>query len=162
MLLQQPGVYDQISRVVHNITNDPNEFEDLFQEAWLKFWVSERQSPHRNLSWYLQACRQAILEYLRRGRSLDSPKHRNSGSQLEGELEGCPAPGSDVLQGVCAHDDFPLLAEHLKPRERAVLSLLANSAATRQCGLELGISKQAVSKIVRHIRLLATRLGVAL
>jgi RNA polymerase sigma factor (sigma-70 family) len=162
MLLEQPGVYDQISRVVHSITNDPNEFEDLFQEAWLKFWVSERQSPDRNLSWHLQGCRYAILEYLRRGRSLDSPKHRNSASQLEGELEDCLAPGSNVLQEVCAHDDLSLLVEHLKPRERAVLSLLASGATTHQCCLGLGISKQAVSKILRHIRRLATRLGLAL
>jgi DNA-directed RNA polymerase specialized sigma24 family protein len=122
MLLEQPGVYDQISRVVHNITNDPNQFEDLFQEAWLKFWVSERQSPDRNLSWHLQACHYAILEYLRRGRSLDSLKHRNSACQIDDALEDCLAPGSDVLQEVSAHDAFNQLAHNLsRGSERSCL-----------------------------------------
>jgi DNA-binding NarL/FixJ family response regulator len=162
MLLEQPGTYNRISRVVHSITSDPNQFQDLLQEARLQFWLSERRSPHRTLSWYLQACRYAVLVYLRRGRSVDSPKRRSSGSQIDGELEDCRAAASDVLQEVCARDDLTLLRGLLRPREQAVLCLMAEGKAERECGLELAISQQAVHKMRQHICRQATRLGLAL
>jgi DNA-binding NarL/FixJ family response regulator len=148
--------------VVHSIASDPNQFEDLLQEAELQFWLSERQSPHQALSWYLRGCRDAALHYLHRGRSLDSPKRRSSGCQIDGELEGCPAALSDVLQEVCARDNLTVLRALLNPRERRVLSLLTEGMAERQCGLKLAISHQAVHKMRRHIRQQATRLGLAL
>jgi RNA polymerase sigma factor (sigma-70 family) len=160
MLLEQPGIYDQVNRVVHGITNDPNQVEDLVQEARLQLWLSKRQGPQQTLSWYLQACRFAVLEYLHRGRSVDSPKHHGSSCQMDSDLDDCPAPGSDVLEEVCARDDFSQLAGRLSPRERAVLCLLVESLGERQCGLELAISQQAVSKIRRQICRQATRLGL--
>jgi RNA polymerase sigma factor (sigma-70 family) len=161
MLLEQPGIYDEVNRVVHGITNDPNQVDDLLQEARLQLWLSERQSPQQTRSWYLQACRFAALEYLHRGRSVDSPKHRSSSCQMDSDLEDRPAPASDVLQEVCARDDLSQLADRLSPQERAVLGLLAEGLGERQCGLELAISQQAVSKIRRHICRQATRLGIA-
>jgi len=79
---------------------------------------------------------------------------------MEGESEECPAPGSDVLQEVCAQDDFAELSRLLKARERALLRLLADGFDERQCGLQLALSRQAVSKIRRHICRQAARLGI--
>jgi RNA polymerase sigma factor (sigma-70 family) len=161
MLLEQPGISDEVNRVVHGITNDPNQVDDLLQEARLQLWLCERQRPHKTLSWYLQACHYAALDYLHRGRSVDSPKHRHSDCQMDGDLEDCPAPASDVLQEVCARDDLSQLAGRLSPQERAVLGLLAEGLGERQCGLEIGITRQAVNKIRHRICRQAIRLGLA-
>src|SRR5215510_2636103 len=71
-----------LRRIVARVSADPNLSDDLLQEAVIHFWLQEQRQPGNSLSWYLQSCYFRLENYLRRGRSVDSLKHRNGREHL--------------------------------------------------------------------------------
>src|SRR6266540_5784946 len=63
-------------RVVATLTSDRWIQEDLLQEAVIHLWQLKNRRPGQSASWYFKSCQLHLLNLLRKGRSIDSLKHR--------------------------------------------------------------------------------------
>src|SRR5436309_2270624 len=81
-MIQRSRVRAVLSGVTRSVTNDPNLYEDLLQEALVYIWKQLQRPPLQRWSWYLQRCRFRLKDELRRGRSLDAFKRRNLAATL--------------------------------------------------------------------------------
>src|SRR5262249_44796298 len=120
-----------LRRIVARVSADPNLSDDLLQEAVIHFWLQEQREPGNSLSWYLQSCYFRLENYLRRGRSVDSPKHRNGREyftrhpdRVIPENDGpngsdkMPDPCGDVLSKVAEREILALLSPRLNSRDQ--------------------------------------------
>ena len=151
LLAVQPKTCDRLRRLVHKLCKDPNLHEDALQEALLCHWRAEVDHPGQTAYWYLRRCRFCIFDYLGKGRSVDSPKHRDS-TCLE-ENSGVLALGApeDILQGICERDLFEQLMRRLGPAGQKVLPLLRQGLGVREAARALHRSHVAILAQCRHI-----------
>lgn len=158
---------ESLRQIVARFTRDPELQRDLMQESLLHLWVLEQQKPGRTRSWYLQGCRFHLQHFLVSGRSLDSLKRAGAGNRIaiEGDDEDPVLHGhrhnGDVFEAVSFADMVSTLKCKITPRERQVLSGLANGMLLQEIAFEFGISYPTVLKYQRKLASLATRLGIA-
>src|SRR6266536_5673070 len=98
--LERPETYSTLLRVVATITPDRCLQEDLLQEAVIHFWQLNNQRPGQSPSWYFKSCQLYLLNLLRKGRSIDSLKHRKGQIRLFDPAADDPSEGAglnDVL-----------------------------------------------------------------
>src|SRR5207249_4849311 len=113
------------------VTGHRDWHDDLLQEAHIHLWVRESERPGQTLSWYLHGCRCHLCNWLRRGHSIDSPKHFSGGVELNEEaydsdtVPDCLICDEESVSATCAHDDLEQLASRLDSTNRAILLLLA-------------------------------------
>jgi DNA-directed RNA polymerase specialized sigma24 family protein len=162
LLAVQPETRDQVGRLVHKLCHDPNLYEELLQEALLCYWRSEVGNPGQTASWYRHRCRFCIQDYLKKGRSVDSLKHRRSTCASDGLGSLDSVADDDILQAICARDAFNELARRLNAGGQRTLWLLREELTLREIGRELHISHVAVIARRRHIAATAVGLGIHL
>jgi RNA polymerase sigma factor (sigma-70 family) len=166
-LVEDSRVCQVVERIVHSVSSEPSQHQDLMQEALLHLWRLERERPHQTTSWYLQSCRFRLQHYLSAGRSVDSVKRR--GGQIlfpSDEGEGTRYFGhfmaeNHPLEQASAQDILSTLATRLKPKERAVLDCLADGLSATEIARKLKLSCPTVTKYRRKIAQFAVRLRVA-
>jgi DNA-directed RNA polymerase specialized sigma24 family protein len=151
LLVVQPETCDRLRRLVHNLCQDPNLHEDALQEALLCHWRAEVSHPGQTAEWYLRRCRFWIFDYLGKGRSVDSPKHRGSTSLEEDSGPLALAAPEDILLGICERDLFEQLMRRLGPPGQQVLPLLRQGLGVRETARQLGLSHVAILAQRRHI-----------
>jgi RNA polymerase sigma factor (sigma-70 family) len=167
MLILNSKARQRLWRIVRRLSGDIAAHEDLMQEALVHLWQQEIERPAQTESWYLQSCRFHLLNYLNRGRSVDSFKHRREESPVGKELEssesrfGNGAEGESPLDSVCALDIVELLSKRLDDREQEILAHLAQGSGPREIAKKLRISHQSVSKHRQKLAALAIRMGIA-
>jgi len=166
MLIDDLDTLEQLGKVVVRLTSNPALREDLMQEALIHLWQVQEQTPGQTRNWYLQNCRFHLLHYLALGRSLDSPKRRNSQvhpadqeDNLDDWLDRFEGDDS-VLQDVSARDILASLSKLLSEREMSILQWLAEGQGTREIAKRLGISHPMVIKHRRKIAALAKKLSI--
>jgi DNA-binding CsgD family transcriptional regulator len=125
--------------------------------------LREQEYPGQTRSWYLQSCDFFLRNYLRNGRSVDSPRHR--GRLLPWELRHQDAPGEkdgfcEPVGLVSAREILALLDRWLTPAERQILQLLAQGFAVREVASRLKLSHTSVVRHRRRIAEVAVRMGV--
>jgi RNA polymerase sigma factor (sigma-70 family) len=162
LLVGQPAIHDEVSRLVHKLSNDPNQYEDLLQEALLCYWQAVASNPGQTASWYRQRCRFCIHDYLRKGRSVDSLKHNRSACSIDEVAEHDSTPDGDIFQEICERDLFDELTRRLDPAEQRTLRLLREELTLREIAQALHISHVAVIGRRRHIAATAAGLGIHL
>src|SRR5207247_6010846 len=86
--LELPETYATLVRVVATVTPDRGLQEDLLQEAMIHLWRLSNGRPGQSPSWYFKSCQHHLLNLLRKGRSIDSLKHRKGRIRL-------PDPAAD-------------------------------------------------------------------
>jgi RNA polymerase sigma factor (sigma-70 family) len=166
MLIEDLETLEQLGKIVVRLTSNPALREDLMQEALIHLWQVQEQNPGQTKNWYVQNCRFHLLHYLALGRSVDSPKRRNSQVQptdQDGEQDDLldRFESSDtVVQDVSARDIVSSLSKVLSDREMAILHWLAEGLATREIAKRLGISHPMVIKHRRKIAALAEKLSI--
>jgi len=167
MLIFNSITRQKLWRIVRQISRDIAAHEDLMQEALVHLWQQEVQRPAQTQSWYLQSCRFHLLNYLSRGRSVDSFKHRQdqcpSSEALEfaQSLSGHHRDTESPLDSVCALDIVELLSKELNAREQDILGYLAQGAGPREIAKKLRISHQSVSKHRQKLAALAIKMGIS-
>jgi RNA polymerase sigma factor (sigma-70 family) len=162
LLAVQPETREQVRRLVRKLCNDPGLHEDLLQEALLCYWQAELRNPGQTASWYRQRCCFWIQDYLKKGRSVDSPKHRCSTCTSDGSGAVDSVADEDILQAICAGDAFNELARRLDAAEQRTLRLLGEERTLREIARELHISHVAVIARRRRIAATAAGLGICL
>src|SRR6266536_2398760 len=171
--LERPETYSTLLRVVATITPDRCLQEDLLQEAVIHFWQLNNQRPGQSPSWYFKSCQLYLLNLLRKGRSIDSLKHRQGRIRLGDpaaddpgesggldELPGNPASEDSVFALVSAHDILTSLYQWLDPPDRLILDQLADGLSVREIASRLQLSHTAVIKRPRKIASVAVSLGL--
>jgi len=165
MLFDADETQHEIAQVVDCFTHDPDLRRDLLQEALLHFWQKESELPGQTLSYYLQGCHFRLLDYLRHGRSLDSPTRSHLRAELdeENDEEG-PLPAEltlheNAFDSTANRDLLQAIAEQVDEVNRRILLLAERGAGVREISRELSISHPAVVKRFRTIRITARRLG---
>jgi len=137
--------------------------EDLVQEALVHLWRQELSRPGQSWSWYLRSCEFHLRNFLRKGRSVDSPKRcRNGGPVLDAvsanpggpswtAVEGVatlpdPASPTAVVEQVAADELIQMLTAALTPAERQVLRCLLLGLSARETALRLGVSHTHINQ----------------
>jgi len=171
--LERPETYSTLLRVVATITPDRCLQEDLLQEAVIHFWRLNHQRPGQSPSWYFKSCQLYLLNHLRKGRSIDSLKHRqglirrlhpaaDDSSESGGldELPDNPSSEDSVFAQVSARDILTSLCQWLDPPDRLILDHLADGLSVREIASRLHLSHTAVLKRQRKIASVAVSLGL--
>ncbi|MEO8429579.1 MAG: hypothetical protein ABI651_21000 [Verrucomicrobiota bacterium] len=166
MLIDCDQIVAIVRRLVSRAAANVSLHEDLMQEALVHLWQQEQRHPGQSQSWYLQSCRYHLQNYLQRGRSVDSAKHRavcrlSSGdSRIEEGDDETPDGRTCVFAEVSAADMRAQLTKWLTPLERRILALLIQGFSLRETALRLLLSHTAVAKHRRRMALVAGSLGI--
>jgi len=160
-----------LRRVVSQVACDSCHQEDLLQEALIHLWRLSSRRPGQTPSWYLKSCQLYLLNLIRKGRSIDSLKHRKGRIRLpDATADDCnetDRPSELVVDSdeivfarVCADDILSSLYRWLDPPDCLVLDHLVNGLSLREIASRLQLSHTAVCKRHRKIASVALSLGV--
>lgn len=131
------------------------------QEALVHLWQTEEQNPGKSEAWYLQSCRFHLQNHQRRGRSVDSTKHR--WDQLEVGIE--PAESAELNEdpwGQLMISDFVAeLSQWLTPPEKEILLCLLEGLSARETARRLNVSHTLINRHRSQISAMASKLGMA-
>ena len=152
MLVSNPRVRAQLRAIVRGIARNSSDHDDLLQEALIHLWRSEATKPGQTVSWYLQSCKYFALDYLKRGKSVDSKLRTGCFLFSMDDQNGTDSPppeltsGHDFREQIFASDALELLRERLTDRQRNMLEAFAGGASVSEVSERLGCSHQYVSK----------------
>ena len=166
MLIDDPTVEKLLHAAVYEVRTETCLHDDLYQEACLHFCHLERKLPGQELRSYLKRCRHYLKNFLRHGRSLDSPKRSHLRTQLDDEFDDeCPqaewlSSDGQIFSSVSAHNLRDQLLRRLPSlSDRAILGFLDEGLSRQEIAGKLHTSCQAVSNGLKRIRTAALRLG---
>lgn len=168
--LDAPATRRALQRVVAAVTTQQLWHEDLVQEALIHLWKLKGRRPGQRAVWYLRSCQYYLLNLMRHGRSVDSPKRRTASSvSLNGHDAKDEWPGTlcDALaatsnfENVVARDLVSVLDEWLTPTERDILACLASGHGMRETARQLKLSHACVAKKRRRIATLVYELAAS-
>jgi RNA polymerase sigma factor (sigma-70 family) len=166
MVFEQRRTHGILRGVVRRLTQERTLQEDLTQEAIIHLWLREKERPGQSQSWYIQSCRFYLQNLLRKGRSIDSGKHRPTAALRDGDGEDEEQEQADwgihdtLFALVCARDLASELSKWLSPVEKQVFNLGVDGLSLREIAVRIGLSHTTVNKYRRNIASLASRLGL--
>jgi RNA polymerase sigma factor (sigma-70 family) len=154
-LFERQEIQTALAAMVLHLARHAAERDDFLQEARLHLWQIEPVHPHESVSWYQESCRLRLKNWMRHGRSLDSPKRAHLRSQRcdSGEKERWPtdatpdaeAPfAADIPSQVAANDFLERLIPRLSRENRTILQLRLEGCTDEEIAAFLGISRRAV------------------
>ena len=165
-MAENPGVWRLLRGVVERVTAHSAMHEDLMQEALIHLWQREQEYPSQRQAWYLQSCRLHLHNYLRLGRSVDSPKRLDAATpelpqsdDPDEPLDPLDAHG-EFLDEVIARDLISALSLWLTPTETQVLGCLAVGLSAREIARRTGFSHTRINQCRRRIAMLAVKFGI--
>ena len=167
MMVEEDKTHQLLRQIVSGFTRHPHLQQDLMQECLLHLWKLEGEIPRRTRSWYLQGCRFHLQHCLASGRSVDSLKRAGSGAPIDvdedDEHSALPEhhTNGELFEAVSFADVLSTLKRTLSPRERQVLTGLADGMALQEIASEFGMSYPTVLKYRRKLAELTIRLGIA-
>jgi DNA-directed RNA polymerase specialized sigma24 family protein len=162
MLIDQQKTCARLRGLVRNLIRNQSLREDLMQEGMIHLWHEELANPGHTESWYIQNCRFWVLNYLKRGRSVDLGTHRREQClAAKGACDACDEHLETPFEFTSTRDIVSALSTRLPAAEKEILSYLAEGFGPSDIAVRLHISHQAVSKHRKHIARLATQLGIA-
>jgi RNA polymerase sigma factor (sigma-70 family) len=160
-------VVRQLRGVAAKLTADVELQKDLLQEMFIHLVRVEVELPGHTPSWYVKSCEFQARNYLKHGRSVDSPKRSRNlislgemGEDSDGHffyvIEA--ADPLDAFGEVMTNDIIELVVPHLSETQREILYLLMKGLGVREISRELGMTHPAVIKHRRKIARLMSSL----
>jgi RNA polymerase sigma factor (sigma-70 family) len=146
MLFDRREIRESVRIIAQQLAMDPALRDDLVQEALIHLWLREESCPGQSPSWYLQSCRFHLRNYLRCGRSVDSPRHfrvrllarDEQGNEIDSLHDSIS--GTSILDQICAREICTLLSQRLTPVERQILACMTDGLGMREIAQRLGVS----------------------
>jgi RNA polymerase sigma factor (sigma-70 family) len=166
MLFDDLDIRESMRRMACQMAIDPALRDDLVQEALIHLWLREQACPGHPPAWYTQSCRFHLKNYLRGGRSVDSPKRfrgRRPANESSEEKEAAwddTVGSASLLSYVSVREICALLSPRLSVLERQILACLTDGLGMREIALRLGVSHTLVIQRRQRIAALAIGLGV--
>ncbi len=142
------------------LTSDHELLKDLAQEAKFHIWVMLAKKPGQTLSWYLQSGLDKASDCLKRGRSLDSEKHRAGALQINDDeerqtldLQGSYSfePEASFFDTLCRTDFLDHLSPKLKPQAQSVLRCLREGLTSQEIAARTACTARHVRQLVAAI-----------
>jgi RNA polymerase sigma factor (sigma-70 family) len=160
IMVEVNQLISELKRVATRLSTDGETQRDLVQEMYVHFMTQTSQDPDKHVSWYVKGCEFHARNYLRRGRSVDSPK-RSRGKvllRIDQEEQGFANP-TEAMESesmttdgtLYSHDVIEQIKPMLSDRQQEILTRLVQGQGVRQIGRDLGISHVAVIKHRRKI-----------
>src|SRR5437016_1641733 len=145
MFVEQDQTREKLAQMVAGFTQDRQLQQDLLQECLLHLWKLEADKPGCTRSWYLQGCRFHLQHCLVSGRSLDSLKRCGATNRISIDEDAEPAlheyhTNGEVFEAVSFGDVVSTLTREIKPRERQVLSGLADGMMLQEIAAAFSMS----------------------
>jgi len=159
MLVLSPRVRASLHAIASMIASNPSDHDDLLQEMLIHLWKNERSNPGQTESWYLQSCKYFGMDYMKRGKSVDSKRRANCFlfSMDEETTDSKPihetADERDFRNQLFASDALALLKGRLTKAQQLLLDAFANGESVSEVSQALGCSHQYVSKQRKKIAL---------
>jgi RNA polymerase sigma factor (sigma-70 family) len=153
-------VVRQLRGVAAKLTADFELQKDLLQEMFIHLLRVEVERPGHTPSWYIKSCEFQARNYLKHGRSVDSPKRSRNlvplGQTNEDTDEHffCFIEAVDPLDAfgeLMTNDLIELVVPQLTDTQREILYLLLKGMGVREVARELGVTHPAVIKHRRKI-----------
>ena len=142
--------------IARSLTVDLDVQEDLYQEMTIRLWQIQEEHPGTKESWYYQNCYHYAIDYLRRGKSVDS-KLRDGVSLME--LSEEIVDGRNMELEIVVKMFVDRLTEQLNKNQIIILHYLTGGYKEEEIGKILGISQQAVSKQKKVIQKIAREMA---
>jgi RNA polymerase sigma factor (sigma-70 family) len=152
MLVSDPRVRARLRSVARSIVVHSSDLDDVLQEMLIHLWRCELANPGQTESWYLQSCKFRGMDYLKRGRSVDSKRRTDCilvsiHSDADDDTPFFEPPDvRDFRDELFAGDVLSLLRERLTLSQRAVLDAFAKGDSVSEVSESLGCSHQYISK----------------
>jgi RNA polymerase sigma factor (sigma-70 family) len=169
--MNENPIVKQLHGIAARLTGDPNLQKDLMQEMFVHFVRVQTYEPGQTPGWYLKSCEFHARNYLKLGRSIDSPRRARNGVSYDAaprghddEPRGGGVPSSPLvsqieIQGeLITNDILNLILPHLSDRQQQVLFLLMKGCGVREAARELGVTHPAVIKHRKRIARIAREL----
>ena len=159
MLAEDPNIHASLHGIAQSLTPDFHLCKDLVQEAFVCLVELENDEPNQKPTWYLKACKNCMIDYLRSGTCVDSLKRRHLGcdhSEFDENGDWLPEgliAKECVLSAVAAADLASQVSERLRPVEREVLELLMKGYGEGEIAAQFRVTRQAIAKVRHKIRL---------
>jgi RNA polymerase sigma factor (sigma-70 family) len=157
MLVSDPRVRASLRAIARSIVSNPSDHDDLLQEMLIHLWQTEVGYPGQTESWYLQNCKYHGMDYVKRGRSVDSKRRSDclllslnvdrddDGPSLE------PSDARDFREELFAGDVLSALRQRLTRSQQVVLDAFAKGESVSEVSQALGCSHQYISKQRKRI-----------
>jgi len=146
-------VDEKLMAIAKKLTEDEDLQWDLYQEMSVHIWQIKRQYPDESDAWYFNGCRYRAIDYLKRGKSIDSKKRANVKiedlytSLPNGNWEVKPIiDDKDYESEIIVSDLVDKIGAKLTKTQRKILDYLLQGFSQKEIGKLLAISQQAVSK----------------
>jgi RNA polymerase sigma factor (sigma-70 family) len=148
-------IVQQLRGVAAKLTGDFELQKDLMQEMMVHLIRVQSELPDYTLSWHIKSCEFHARNYLKHGRSIDSPKRCHNlvplafdGGDGSGEAEVSmeAIDPLDLHRELIAQDIIDLVVARLSETQQQILFLLMNGLGVREIARELGVSHPAVVK----------------
>ena len=165
-LVEDPETCESLRRIIARLTADPVLQDDLMQEALIRLWRAECESPGQTRSWYLQHCRYCVLHWLALGRSVDSPKRVSSNNRIpidevdDENVADALHTNGELTEDISFRDLLSVLSRRLSQRERVVLEGLADGLRLKEVASQCMVSYPTALKCRRRIAALLFKLGI--
>jgi len=154
----------QLRGVAAKLTSDFELQKDLLQEMFIHLVRVQAELPKRTLSWYIKSCEFQARNYLKHGRSIDSPKRAGNLVPL-GQVCNDPAGNAfllfepvdpiDLRGELITNDIVDLIALQLTDTQQQIFFLLIRGLGVREIARELRITHPAVIKHRKKIARIA-------
>mgnify|MGYP001595764287 FL=1 len=146
----------------------PHDWEDLAQEARLAIYRVLKENPACPCGYLFQVAKHEVLDYRRKGKSVDGKLDKTYGRQFLWALVRRDAPGVVPADDSSLHfkphqlrpvEDLALtlaaygeLRGRLTEQQARYLSLRLQGYLHREIGLLLGLSRQQGERVTREIK----------
>ena len=154
----------KLMAIAKKLTRDRHLQWDLYQEIPIHLWQVKCQYPDKSEAWYLRGCRYCAIDYLKRGKSIDSKQRPDVKMEdlytsfPDGSLEVLPIiDNRDYESEIIFSDLVDKIKAKLTETQRTILDYLLEGFTQKEIGNFLTISQQAVSKHRRGIQQVAAQ-----
>ncbi len=154
----------KLMAIAKKLIKDKDLQWDLYQEMSIHLWQVKRECPDESEAWYLNGCRYCAINYLKRGKSIDSKQRpdihiENLYTSLpDGSSEIIPIIGNNEYESeIVISDLVDKIKAKLTETRRKILDYLLDGFTEKEIGEHLKISQQAVSKHRRTIQQVAAQ-----
>jgi RNA polymerase sigma factor (sigma-70 family) len=148
--------------IASKLTRDKTLREDLRQEMSLHLYEEWQKNPDHTCSWYAQQCHYHAIDYLKKGKSIDSKqregveRHALQHEGPDGTLESLPMIVPHDFEVELMHREcLRHLVRKLTEQQQKLVDYLLQGHTEQEIGAMQGVSQQAIHQQWKSIQRIA-------
>ena len=154
----------KLRKIAGNVTDNRADQDDLLQEGWLYLWKNREKLEDKTISYVLTGCYFRFLDYLKRGRAVDSKLRENvtviSLYYVDDQgsaplLSRVPSKVEDVKDALIAKDLEEQVRKRLDTKLKETYDLLLKGHTLGEIAKGLNLTHEAVRLRVKKLTRIA-------